>query len=132
MRRVIEPSRLWVPDRLDRRPRAADGSRGAPAAIADLPVVPSAQVKSAMLLAGLHAEGTTTSASRRRRAITPNRRLRLWRNGPRGAGLTVSVQAASVSHGQQLTVPGDFSSAAFWMVAAAARPGSRVELEDVD
>jgi 3-phosphoshikimate 1-carboxyvinyltransferase len=33
--------------------------------------------------------------------------------------------------GQQLQVPGDFSSAAFWLVAAAALPGSRIEIEDV-
>ena len=33
--------------------------------------------------------------------------------------------------GGTLSVPGDFSSAAFWLVAAAALPGSRVEIEDV-
>jgi 3-phosphoshikimate 1-carboxyvinyltransferase len=34
-------------------------------------------------------------------------------------------------YGRALTVPGDFSSAAFWLVAAAALPGSRVDIEDV-
>ena len=33
--------------------------------------------------------------------------------------------------GRRLLVPGDFSSAAFWLVAAAALPGSVVEIEDV-
>ena len=34
-------------------------------------------------------------------------------------------------HGQELFVPGDFSSAAFWLVAAAALPGSRIEIDEV-
>ena len=46
-------------------------------------------------------------------------------------GKRVAIDGPQSLSGQQLTVPGDFSSAAFWMVAAAARPGSRVELEDV-
>jgi 3-phosphoshikimate 1-carboxyvinyltransferase len=46
-------------------------------------------------------------------------------------GKRVSIEGPQQLAGQQLIVPGDFSSAAFWMVAAAARPGSRVEIEDV-
>src|SRR6185295_2749450 len=47
------------------------------------------------------------------------------------AGTTVAVAGRQTLTAQSLTVPGDFSSAAFWMVAAAASPGSRVEIEDV-
>jgi 3-phosphoshikimate 1-carboxyvinyltransferase len=43
----------------------------------------------------------------------------------------VALDGGQQGAGQQLSVPGDFSSAAFWMVAAAALPGSRVEIEDV-
>src|SRR5262249_4047993 len=46
-------------------------------------------------------------------------------------GLTISVPGGHTGSGQSLTVPGDFSSTAFWMVAAAAMPGSVVTLEDV-
>jgi 3-phosphoshikimate 1-carboxyvinyltransferase len=46
-------------------------------------------------------------------------------------GLTVSVRGGQRGRGQNLPVPGDFSSAAFWMVAAAALPGSQVTIEDV-
>jgi 3-phosphoshikimate 1-carboxyvinyltransferase len=46
-------------------------------------------------------------------------------------GLTVGVRGGQRLAGRSLTVPGDFSSAAFWLVAAAAQPGSRVEVEDV-
>ena len=46
-------------------------------------------------------------------------------------GLMVSVSGGQRLAGQSLPVPGDFSSAAFWLVAAAGHPGSRVEIEDV-
>ena len=46
-------------------------------------------------------------------------------------GLTVSVDGYQRLDGRPLVVPGDFSSAAFWMVAAAATAGSHVEIEDV-
>jgi 3-phosphoshikimate 1-carboxyvinyltransferase len=46
-------------------------------------------------------------------------------------GTRVSVNGGQSLTARDLTVPGDFSSAAFWMVAAAAQPGSHVEIEDV-
>ncbi len=46
-------------------------------------------------------------------------------------GLTVSVTGDQRLTSRRLSVPGDFSSAAFWLVAAAALPGSRVEIEHV-
>jgi 3-phosphoshikimate 1-carboxyvinyltransferase len=46
-------------------------------------------------------------------------------------GLTISVRGGQTGTGRSLTVPEDFSAAAFWMVAAAAKPGSLVTLEDV-
>ena len=47
------------------------------------------------------------------------------------SGHDVSSPAGSGRPAQTLSIPGDFSSAAFWMVAAAALPGSRVEIDDV-
>lgn len=93
--------------------------------------VPSAQIKSAVLLAGLQAEGTTIveeSASTRNHT-----ELAL-----RAFGATVHVGAGAVElaggqtlHGGEFVVPGDISSAAFWLAAAAAIPGSDVEIHNV-
>ena len=79
MRRVIEPlERMGARIEATDGHAAADGSRRARCtAIAHRPEVPSAQVKSAVLLAGLHAEGTTTRRrAGRRRATTPSARSR--------------------------------------------------------
>ena len=91
-------------------------------------------MKSAVLLAGLHADGHDD----RRRAGPDARPHRaraagVWRPASRStpAGTRVSVAGGQPLTAQTLAVPGDFSSAAFWMVAAAALPGSRVEIEDV-
>jgi len=95
--------------------------------------VPSAQVKSAILLAGIQASGTTT-------VVEPAQTRDHTEHALRAFGGTVQVEdggtRVTVNGGQSLTardltVPGDFSSAAFWMVAAAAQPGSHVEIEDV-
>ena len=89
------------------------------------PDVPSAQVKSAVLLAGLQARGhDPRHASRRRRAITRSVRCAAFGVDVTGRGLSVYVAAASALRAGDVRVPGDFSSAAFWMVAAAGLPGS--------
>jgi 3-phosphoshikimate 1-carboxyvinyltransferase len=132
MRRVIEPL-----TQMGARIEATEGHApltvyGAPLqAIAHAPEVPSAQVKSAVLLAGLHAEGTTSVTEPAQTRDHTERALTAF-------GVTVVSDRARVSvtggqrvAAQTLPVPGDFSSAAFWMVAAAALPGSRVEIDDV-
>jgi 3-phosphoshikimate 1-carboxyvinyltransferase len=132
MRRVIEPltemgARIDATD--GHPPLVVHGSRLH--AIAFRPDVPSAQVKSAVLFAGLQAEGVTSVREPAQTRDHTERALAEF-------GFTVQVDAGTISvaggqrgTGQALTVPGDFSSAAFWMVAAAALPGSRVEIEDV-
>lgn len=93
--------------------------------------VASAQVKSCVLLAGLHAEGVTTV-----REPAPTRdhtEVALKEFGAeveRGAG-TVSVRGRARLEGRELAVPGDLSSAAFFLVAAAIVPGSSVILHQV-
>lgn len=93
--------------------------------------VPSAQVKSAVLLAGLQASGRT-------RVIEPARTRDHTELGLRafGADVTTTGCAVEIEGGQRLSarelvVPGDLSSAAFWAVAASALPGSELEIEDV-
>lgn len=93
--------------------------------------VPSAQVKSAVILAGLHTEGTTSVTEPAQTRDHTERALRAFGFEVRIDGLTVSVAGGQRGRGQSLPVPGDFSSAAFWMVAAAALPGSTVTIERV-
>jgi 3-phosphoshikimate 1-carboxyvinyltransferase len=95
------------------------------------PEVPSAQVKSAILLAGLHARGVTRVRERVSTRDHTERALEAF-----GARVLREAGAVGVAGGQRLTgralrVPGDISSAAFWLAAAAALPGSELVLEQV-
>jgi 3-phosphoshikimate 1-carboxyvinyltransferase len=132
MRRVIEPL-----TRMGARIEAIEGHapltvHGARLqAIAHVPEVPSAQVKSAVLLAGLHAEGTTSVTEPAQTRDHTERALAAFGITVMSDGPRVSVTGGQRAAARTLSVPGDFSSAAFWMVAAAALPGSRVEIDDV-
>ena len=132
MRRVIDPL-----ERMGARIEAANGHapltvHGARLrAIAYRTAVPSAQVKSAVLLAGLHADGTTSVTEPAATRDHTERGLVAFGGSIAVDGLTVSVPGGQLLSGQSLMVPGDFSSAAFWLVAAAALPGSSVEIDDV-
>jgi 3-phosphoshikimate 1-carboxyvinyltransferase len=93
--------------------------------------VPSAQIKSAVLLCGIQAQGTTVV---REAVATRNHTELAFRAF--GANVTVDGTTVSVEGGQRLAagnfvVPGDISSAAFWLAAGAALPGSDVEIENV-
>ena len=94
-----------------------------------LPVA-SAQVKSALVLAGLHAEGVTEVVSPGASRDHTERMLKAL-----GAPVTTDGLTVHVKHGAprafDLEVPGDPSSAAFFVVAAAITPGSDVTLEHV-
>src|SRR5204863_3577236 len=132
MRRIIQPL-----ERMGARIEATEGH--APLlvhgsrlqAIAHHPDVPSAQVKSAVLLAGLHADGTTTVVEPAPTRDHTERALVAFGGAVTIDGLTVSVAGGQRLAGQKLSVPGDFSSAAFWLVAAAAIPGSRIEVRQL-
>src|SRR5260221_7473235 len=132
MRRIIEPltrmgARIEATE--GHAPLTVHGTRLQ--AIAHTPEVPSAQVKSAVLLAGLHAEGTTSVTEPAQTRDHTERALIAFGVTVVSEDATVSVTGGQQAAGQTLSVPGDFSSAAFWMVAAAALPGSRVEVDDV-
>src|SRR5256886_1287749 len=94
--------------------------------------VPSAQVKSALLLAGLAARGPTTVVEP---APTRDHTERLL--VAMGADLRVAEGTVELrpSHrplrAVELAVPGDFSSASFWMAAAALRPGWSITIDGV-
>lgn len=96
--------------------------------------VASAQVKSAILLAALTAEGPTTVIEPVQSRDHSERMLRAF--GARlevgGPGLTqVTVTPGASLSGQTVVVPGDISSAAFWLVAAAITPGASLTVENV-
>lgn len=93
--------------------------------------VPSAQVKSAVLFAGLLATGETSVTESAQTRDHTERALRAFGFEVGVDGLTVTVRGGQHGRGQTLEVPGDFSSAAFWMVGAASIPGARVRIEGV-
>jgi 3-phosphoshikimate 1-carboxyvinyltransferase len=134
MRRVIDPLGLMgcrIESIEGRPPLTIHGATLQP--ITFHSPTPSAQVKSAVLFAGLHTEGTTTVVEPAQTRDHTEQAFRAFGGSVHvdDDGRRVAVEGPQQLAGQQLTVPGDFSSAAFWMVAAAATPGSRVEIEDV-
>ncbi len=91
--------------------------------------IPSAQVKTALLFAGLQAEGTTTIRESVRTRDHGELALRAF-----GAEVTRTVDSVSITGKQTLnaieaTVPGDISSAAFFLCAAALFPESNLVLD---
>jgi 3-phosphoshikimate 1-carboxyvinyltransferase len=93
--------------------------------------VPSAQVKTCVLLAGLQTEGTTTVRETVRTRDHSELALRAF-----GAKLTRTLNSVSISGPQTLhaidaAVPGDMSSAAFFFCAAAMFPGSGLVLDSL-
>ncbi len=96
----------------------------------EMPVA-SAQVKSAVLLAALFAEGKTTVTQPAETRDHTERMMASFQISTRREGNTISLRGGQVPESCDFTVPGDISSAAFWLVAAAALPGSRLLLKDV-
>ncbi len=93
--------------------------------------VASAQVKSAILLAGLFAKGSTKVTEPEQSRDHTERMLAWHLLRPRKIGLSVSVPGGQTLESRDFQVPGDISSAAFWLVAAAAQPGSRLMVKNV-
>ena len=133
MRRIMQPLQRMgaIIDSNEGRPPLTIHGTNRLAAIDFEPEVPSAQVKSAVLLAGLHAEGVTTVTESIATRDHTERALATFGVEVRRDGLAVSVRGGQRLRPQALEVPGDLSSAAFWMVAAAALPGSEVVINGV-
>ncbi len=96
----------------------------------DLPVA-SAQVKSCVLIAGLLAAGSTSITERTHSRDHTERILRRSRVPFERDGLRVTVSATDELELDEITVPGDPSSAAFMVAAACLVPGSRVVIDNV-
>ncbi|KYD09911.1 3-phosphoshikimate 1-carboxyvinyltransferase [Saccharococcus caldoxylosilyticus] len=93
--------------------------------------VASAQVKSAILLAGLATAGTTAVTEPNRSRDHTERMIRLFGGNVAVDGLTVSVTGPQQLAGTSIYVPGDISSAAFFLVAGAVVPNSEITLKNV-
>lgn len=91
----------------------------------------SAQVKSAILLAGLHASGETAVIEPAATRDHTERMLAAFGVPVRLTGLRASVAGGSRLKGGKVIVPGDPSSAAFWVVAASIMPGSELAVRGV-
>jgi len=137
MQRVGQPLSLMGADVRGRgggnyAPLAVQG-RKLHGAVVGTPVA-SAQVKSALLLAALTAEGPSTVIEPAHSRDHSERMLRAF-----GADLEVggemgrhiSVRPGATLTGQHVVVPGDISSAAFWLVAGALVPGAEITIENV-
>lgn len=94
--------------------------------------VASAQVKSAILLAGLYASGRTRIIEPVATRDHTERMMRLFKAKVSGKGNAVTVEGGGALVSPRIVhIPGDISSAAFFMVAAAIVPGSEVVIKNV-
>ena len=136
MSRVVKPlvqmgAEIWGRKDNALAPLAVKGKDLKP--IHYLSPVASAQVKSCVLLAGLMVEGKTTVTEPALSRDHSERMLKAF-----GAELEINPTTNSVTitgkptlKGQHIIVPGDISSAAFWLVAAAIVPGSELVITNV-
>ncbi|MBA3877631.1 MAG: 3-phosphoshikimate 1-carboxyvinyltransferase [Anaerolinea sp.] len=138
--RIIEPLRV-----MGATLRAHDGDSLPPVTVTGrrplrpidwTTAVPSAQVKSAILLAGLRAGGTTRVRERVATRDHSERMLRARgvtvRSLPDGdGGVVIEIDGGAVVQAMEERVPGDPSAAAFWLVAAAIHPDAELVIRNV-
>jgi len=134
MRRIMEPltkmgGKFKAEGKGDTLPLVIDG--GPLTAIRYEMPHASAQVKSAILLAGLFAPGKTTVVEPTPSRDHTERMLDYFLVRTVREGNEVSIEGGQTLESRDFKVPGDISSAAFWLVAAAAQPGSNLHIENV-
>jgi 3-phosphoshikimate 1-carboxyvinyltransferase len=135
MARVVEPLR-HAGAHIDAR----DGGRLPPLAISPVaslrgvehrPSVASAQVKSALLLSGLFADGPTRVVEVAPTRDHTERLLKAMGAHVATDGRTVSLEPPERLRCVDVEVPGDFSSAAFWLVLGVLHPSAEITIENV-
>ena len=95
-----------------------------------LPVA-SAQVKSALIFAALQAEGESTIIEKEKTRDHTEDMIRQFGGEIQVDGKTICIQGGQEFQGQEVIVPGDISSAAFWLVAGLILPESVIKIENV-
>ena len=132
MRRITEPLRQMGAQIRTTDERAPLIIRGRPLRGCDHTLsVASAQVKSALLLAGLYADGPTTVHQPGPARDHTERMLAAMGAAIETSDLTVTLHSSPSLFPLCIRIPGDISSAAFPLVAAALVPGSEVTVEGV-
>ncbi len=134
MMRVIEPLRAMNADiscsDKGTLPIKIKGANQLKAIDYELPVA-SAQLKSCLLLAGLYAEGTTSIIENKVTRDHTERMLGAFSHPVIRNGNRISINKADKLVATEIIIPADFSSAAFFIVAATICSGSDVVLENV-
>ncbi|MDD4879856.1 MAG: 3-phosphoshikimate 1-carboxyvinyltransferase [Candidatus Omnitrophica bacterium] len=100
-------------------------------AITYMSKIPSAQVKSAILLAGLYANGTTSVSEPDRSRDHTERMLKVFGANVSVQGLRACVTGGTNLKAANIEIPGDISSAAFFIVGASILDGSSIILKSV-
>lgn len=95
-----------------------------------LPVA-SAQVKSALIFAALQAEGESTFIEKEKTRDHTEDMIRQFGGEIQVDGKNIRIQGGQEFQGQEVIVPGDISSAAFWLVAGLILPDSVIKIENV-
>jgi 3-phosphoshikimate 1-carboxyvinyltransferase len=135
MARIVEPLR-----RAGASISGRDNGRLPPLVIAPVdglkgvehrPAVASAQVKSALLLAGLYADRETSVVEPAATRDHTERMLSAMGAQVTVQGRTVSIQPADTLRCVDVEVPGDFSSAAFWLVLGVLHPSAEIRITNV-
>lgn len=134
MKRIIDPLSL-----MGAEIESVRGNGCAPLHITGAPLhgisystpVASAQVKSAILLAGLYADGETRVTEPALSRNHTELMLSSFGADVRTEGTTVTIRQAEELYGQKIQVPGDISSAAFFIAAGLLIPGSEILLKNV-
>lgn len=134
MKRVVGPlatmgAQIWGRGGGDLAPLAIRGSQLQ--AVDYTSPIASAQVKSALMLAGLYAEGVTTVREPHLSRDHSERMLRYFGAEVQPFAGGVSISGRPRLQGREVQVPGDISSAAFFLVAALITPGSELLIRNV-
>ena len=134
MGRVMDPllqmgANISAEGENNRPPLVIEGGKLSP--IHYISPIASAQVKSAVLLAGLFAQGKTSVTEPIQSRDHTERMLEYFLIRPQKQDLTVSIHGGFTPESRDFQVPGDVSSAAFWMVAAAANPQSHLLVKNI-
>ena len=146
MRRIVEPLELMgarVSSDEGHAPLRVEGRWPLEAISYEMPFA-SAQVKSCVLLAGLGARGSTQVIEPRGQTRDHTERMLAWFGAevsthsprtlvpsPSGRPVVVTLEGPTLLRARDVSVPGDFSSAAFLVAAAAMLRGSHLQLDGV-
>jgi 3-phosphoshikimate 1-carboxyvinyltransferase len=135
MARVVEPLR-----RAGAQINGRDGGRLPPLVISPVPAlrgvehrlnVASAQVKSALLLSGLYADGMTTVVEPATTRDHTERLLTAMGADLDSRGTEITIRPVDRLQCVDVEVPGDFSSAAFWLVLGVLHPSAEIRIRNV-